>query len=500
MPYFFRVFSNTRICRIVIAIALYSTGSANAQQCVTRQRIISHLSIGGTVMNPRFTNLFELTPPGYNPLDNTKKYPVIIYFPGNQASTSVNQAVMGDTVACAMIYDQPTSLPGKIEARRNKDSVFFNGVWYKFIFLSFQYNRYDYPGNDFPSGKDVEAALNYALANYRADPQRIYMTGMSAGANMPLEFAGSNSSRPRRIAAISMASDCSQVGVRPNDTVNAPANIASSGLATWFMACTSDGTCPPNFPINISHKWVDSINVHNPLIVPQLTVLTGSSGSLACEGFAHNTWNKMYDSSFRVNGKNFYEWVIQFSADAALPVVFKEFSARLDKGKVYLKWTTELETGGGAFTIEKAGTDQRFSALYSLTTSGSSSREKTYEFVDDKPLANISYYRIAQSDPDGRKQYFETRRVFNRENNKVKLFVSPNPFASSISAFVTVSRTQRVQVSISDMSGRRVFSLNNTYNEGSTEIPINVSFLTRGVYLLKAEGDDFSETQRIVKQ
>jgi hypothetical protein len=81
-----------------------------------------------------------------------------------------------------------------------------------------------------------------------------------------------------------------------------------------------------------------------------------------------------------------------------------------------------------------------------------------------------------------------------------KVIVSPNPFVGDVSVYITVSRSQRVQAYVTDMSGRRIQSSNNIYSEGTSELKLKTAQLPKGIYLLKIEAEDFSETHRIVKR
>ena len=66
---------------------------------------------------------------------------------------------------------------------------------YEFIVISPQFNDYtrnqDGTGN-YPSYQAVEDVIDYVEAKYRIDKRRIYLTGLSNGANMITEYAASS--------------------------------------------------------------------------------------------------------------------------------------------------------------------------------------------------------------------------------------------------------------------------------------------------------------------
>jgi hypothetical protein len=478
---------------LIFSISLgYAQGDSS---CVgytnIKQKKVTGIAIGGSPGTPRYVSLLQYTPKEYNPADFAKTYPVLIYFPGSGTASGVPPFGIDP---CRLIYDQPTTLPAKIADGLFRDSVFSEGTWKKFIVLSFQYNSYAYP-SDFPSAASVDSILDYVILNYRADPNRIYLTGMSAGANIAVEYGASSVARAKRVAAVSISSTCSQVGVFPN-SANAGANIAAGGLATRFISCNSDDVCSHSSTVN----WVNAINAAGPSKVPELIVLTGVFPTGTCEGFRHNSWNKLYDSAYRFNGRNLLEWNIQFSTNSIVPVKLESFTARLSNGKVFLNWTTSLEVDAASFTIEKAGKDQQFSELTSINISGPSNRKKEYSFIDDNPQAGINYYRLVQTDKDGNKEYFEVRKVLDTRSSKTGVVVLPNPIKSDVTAFLNLSKAQTVAITLTDMNGRILKTKTAKYSEGSTGVTMATDDLPKGIYFLRTAGEDFTDVKKLIKQ
>jgi len=496
---------NILLCLRVFVIFLMWRTEVTAQSdssCVgypnIGQRKISSVSIGGSIADPRFVSLLQYTPRNYNPNDFTQLYPVIIYFPG---LGSASQLPPFGVDPCRMIYDQTTSLPGKIAANQFRDSVFYQGKWHKYIIIQAQYNNYTYDSTtnnyNFPSPESIDSLIDYVLANYRADPTRVYLTGMSAGANLVVQYAGSSIARAQRVAAISVASTCSVVGSYPNSS-NAGANIANANLPSRFISCISDMTCQHWRTLS----WTNQINNLNPTYPAELIVLSGipGSGTTSCEWFEHNSWNKLYDTAFRFNGRNLFEWYIQYSRAGVVPVKLENFSARLDNRKVYLNWTTSREINASSFTIEKSGPDQRYTELTTIKATGNSNLKNEYSVIDDNPHAGINYYRLVQTDADNRKHYFEVRKVMNAGGNEIKVQVIPNPVKNDVTAFINLAKSQRVIITITNASGAVLKTRTAVYGQGNTGITIPVTDLPKGVYFMRVLGEDFSEVKKVFKE
>ncbi|HUR11618.1 MAG TPA: T9SS type A sorting domain-containing protein, partial [Flavitalea sp.] len=320
--------------------------------------------------------------------------------------------------------------------------------------------------------------------------------GMSAGANIVMEYVGSSINRARRVAAVSVSSLCAPLSNYPNGGQV----IAQAHLPVWMIHCASDDPCGIDRP----QGWFNAINANESPANPNNPIFTqlnstSSDPNLRCRNYTHNTWSTLYNSAFRVNGANFMEWSLA-SVNAALPVKLKSFEASLVNGKVFVKWSTLTETGNAAFTIEKSADGRQFSTLKTIDGVGNSNTERKYEFIDDKPLTNLSYYRLLQTDVDGHQEYSSIKKILNQKGIGKKLIVSPNPFINELSAFVVLDKKQRLVVTLSDMNGHRISQVVQMLSEGSSEISLPVKSLNKGIYLLKVEGETISETMKVVKQ
>jgi hypothetical protein len=88
-----------------------------------------------------------------------------------------------------------------------------------------------------------------------------------------------------------------------------------------------------------------------------------------------------------------------------LPVEWLSFSADYKNGAVFLLWSTATETNNDFFTILSSTDGRNFTEAGRVTGAGNSNRVLTYKFIDTGPAANINYYRIRQTDFDGKESY-----------------------------------------------------------------------------------------------
>jgi predicted esterase len=478
---------------LLLTITLAADFSQVQAQCgygaLTGERI-SGINVAGGY----YPGLIRWLPSDYvsNP---TKKYPLIIYFHGAGA--------VGDgsaTDLCKIFTDVSYTIPDRIERGEWNRTGTAASVTHEYLVIAPQYASY---GDPYLYANETEQLINYLIANYRVDTARIYLTGMSTGANQVIDYLSSSQARASRIAAASFASLCFPTNLSSAGTTLGPANVANGRVATWFTHCTAEvtGVCGIASPTG----WVDGINSNSPVRPPRFTqISSGSPDTLNnCRGFAHDTWTAMYSPNFAPTdgGPNFYNWALQFqSLNSTLPVALKSFTARLNNGKVYLRWVTTVEEDNSSFTLERSANSQQFTVLKTIAGAGHAGSEKVYEYVDEKPLANLSFYRLQQTDASGKQRYYDIRKVMNKAGGKRLIAASPNPFTTELTAFITVDKTQRVDVWIADINGRTLAAVNGSYSPGTTAVDIPTVNLPKGIYFLKASGEGISETYKIMKQ
>lgn len=421
-------------------------------------------------MSAQINNYLEYLPNGYNlPANASKKYPLIVYWKGLFDYT-VNDVII-------------KGIPQKIESGVFPQSVTYNGVQYSFIVITPMYQ------NAGVGAGDVDAMLNYAFANYRVDRNRVYMSGISIGGSLCYRYPNAGIQYAKKVAAIAPLAPCDPL------SWSGASNVIASQTRIWGLHNPLDVTCSPS---NTTTS-VNNVNAQNPP-VPGLAKYTFTPTTWSSD--AHDIFWIPYEPGYTTpesNNKNMYDWFIQFSQNNVLPVTLKDFTARLDNGKVKLEWTTSAENNSRSFTLERAGKDMKFTSIAKLDAAGYTTAVKKYQFTDLAPLSEMNYYRLSQTDADGQTQYFDIRRVLNG-SKLTAVLISPNPVRNRITAFVTIDKPQKVTVMLSDMHGRRISSMDMQYQPGLQEINMNAEHLAPGSYLLQVKGTTMNLVEKLVKQ
>jgi hypothetical protein len=102
-----------------------------------------------------------------------------------------------------------------------------------------------------------------------------------------------------------------------------------------------------------------------------------------------------------------------------LPIQLTKFEATLTQDKtVNLTWATATELKNEYFTIEKSKDALNWEVLNIVSGFGDSHQIIDYSIYDSSPFEGISYYRLKQTDFDGRYSYFGTVSINNSSTTK----------------------------------------------------------------------------------
>ncbi len=94
------------------------------------------------------------------------------------------------------------------------------------------------------------------------------------------------------------------------------------------------------------------------------------------------------------------------SSGFALPIELLSFIATPHDNKIVdLKWTTASEVNNDYFSVEKSADGQNFFSVATIKGAGNSSSALQYEITDNTPLKGLSYYKLKQTDFDGKFSY-----------------------------------------------------------------------------------------------
>jgi predicted peptidase len=207
---------------------------------------------------------------------SSKTYPLLLFLAG------AGQFGDGNGELHKLLNDGPAKL---VQENKLPGTFTVNRKTFSFIILTPQFKTH-------PSFNQVKDFLNFAMANYRIDASRVYLSGLSLGGILTTETAADI---PGRIAAI-----VPMAGVMLDyATTNKAQVIANNNIPVWSFHSQDDGI----IPVNTTTGFVSKLNSYNPFVRAKVT-LWPSGG--------HDAWTRALEPGYKEDGLNIYEWMLQF--------------------------------------------------------------------------------------------------------------------------------------------------------------------------------------------
>jgi hypothetical protein len=114
----------------------------------------------------------------------------------------------------------------------------------------------------------------------------------------------------------------------------------------------------------------------------------------------------------------------------------------------------------------------------------------TYEYTDVKPYAGINFYRIKQTDYDGKYSYSDIKSV--RHNTVGNLSITPRTTEGRLQVTTDI---EAYSLDVYNVAGQQL----KAFKSLSKDQYISIDDLTAGLYFIKINHDGQVETTKIVK-
>lgn len=154
--------------------------------------------------------------------------------------------------------------------------------------------------------------------------------------------------------------------------------------------------------------------------------------------------------------------------------------------RVILKWTTENEEYNQAFEILRSvDGGNSYTLLSNVNGKGFSSNVQTYAITDMQPYAGVAYYRLVQKNNNGDVRFTDVK-VVNRSVTPVTYYtIYPNPVQGILNISVSAKAAEKALAEVLDMSGRKMITQSFNVMAGEQTLPLDMSRLGNGTYILK---------------
>lgn len=227
-------------------------------------------------------------------------------------------------------------------------------------------------------------------------------------------------------------------------------------------------------------------NVLNPTYTPSAADIAAGSvtltlGSLACPNVSDDAL---------VNTNN---------TTCVLPIILSHFSGSVDNCTVNLNWTTDTEDLFSHFLVQKSIDGTVFNTIKKVDSKGGENITARYSFTDKDQLAKRNYYRLGMVDNDGATAYSDIIQVTADCADGVYLSpVYPNPVRgiSKLRINNTFGAANDAELVITDVAGRVVNRYQVDILFGTSEVELNATGLSAGIYYVNLSADNWRSQHR----
>lgn len=179
-----------------------------------------------------------------------------------------------------------------------------------------------------------------------------------------------------------------------------------------------------------------------------------------------------------------------------LPIELISFTGNMENDDVMLKWVTASEINNHYFTIESSENGVDFESVAIIASQaefGNSNRPLTYSALDNQPFDGMNYYRLKQTDYDGKFEYSQVIAISFSMQNRVNFNLFPNPnkgnrFNISLNQ---LQPFEMVSLLINDITGRTHQNIKLQAGQSGSIITYIIPpyRLPKGIYMIIISGN-----------
>ena len=191
-------------------------------------------------------------------------------------------------------------------------------------------------------------------------------------------------------------------------------------------------------------------------------------------------WNAVsncWEVTFTVTG--FSGFMVQTNL-FTLPITWVSFTVKKQGQSAIVNWSTATEQNSKDFIVQHSMDGVSWTTTAILSAAGNSSSLRNYMYVHNNPGKGYHYYRVKQTDLDGKISYSEVRMI-NLSGEEAAFTMAGNKINNGV---LQLQVHQTTTISMYEVNGKLLWIKQFTSGLKS----IDVSSYAKGVYLLNAEG------------
>jgi len=276
-----------------------------------------------------------------------------------------------------------------------------------------------------------------------------------------------------------------------------------SDVDYWVLDRTSGSS-----PVNVTLNWTVQSSANGSALyindISKLRIAHFNSAIPQWDTYGvSSTTGGFAAGSITLNGVNVFSPFSLASIDGSnpLPINLNYLNGVKQGSANYLNWKVTCTNNPSVkMVLERSVDTKNFSEINSITASALSCQQP-FEYTDNYPAKGLNYYRLKMIDANGKTTYSSIIAILNKESGFEMVNLMPNIVTTNAILNVTAAQKTKMDVLITDVTGRQVQKIAYNLIAGSNQFTIDLSKLGTGMYQITGyTADGVSKAIRFVKQ
>lgn len=205
----------------------------------------------------------------------------------------------------------------------------------------------------------------------------------------------------------------------------------NSGTGSGRIVVMKEGSAVASNPVSLSMYPANPVfKSGSQIAAGENVVFAGSGNGVTVTGLQANRTYHYSIFEYNGNAAPVYNTTAVMNGSATisstLPISLLYFRARENNGQVLLTWATAQEVNNAFFTIERSRDGVNFEVIKTIAGAGNSNHTIEYSYADAQAGAGKTWYRLKQTDLDGRFTYSNVAAIGQEATGK-GISIYPNP-------------------------------------------------------------------------
>ena len=189
---------------------------------------------------------------------------------------------------------------------------------------------------------------------------------------------------------------------------------------------------------------------------------------------------------------------------SVVPVKFLNFTATKSGNNAILNWSVENEDANTAtYQVEVSANGVDFArVLTTLNALNNGRASNTYNYTQENIAsfrnAGVIYYRVKQTDRDGKFVYTPIRSI-RLDGKSFAVTAFPNPAKEFTKLTIELAQDEMIVINVTDAAGKQVSASQVQGFKGPNFRDINLNKLSNGSYMIKVQAGTEVKTLPVVK-